>query len=363
MGKISKEEYFVERFRFHEKKISKELNFKSEGGKHPTKAEWFFSCPFCHEGKSWGRKHRFWYHVEDDYVHCFNCGKNCSPEDAICELEGLTRMQVLKECTTLEQVKDGIPKFGEKKAERIIRRIEMPPYAIPLSTIPDYKPKTEDEVMILRLLKEFMVNRKLTIAPYLPPELYVVVERQPLYGRLLIPFYYKDKLVFYQGRALKPVLQPKYLSSQNTSTGFTPIFNIDILPKKPKYIFLTESPIDAMFGTNTCAVWGKYPNVQQIKLLMEDFGVSYNQIVFVPDNPMVDPTGKKTANWAVDAGLGLFNWYGDPELAKCKDFSRYVAKTGDIGKFTNNQYMESMVVRGGEAKLYYQMNSVRDYWA
>jgi DNA primase len=108
--------------------------------------------------------------------------------------------------------------------------------------------------------------------------------------RLIIPFFYHDKIIGYTARSTNNQ-SPKYLSSQQPGT----VFNIHSQPYNRKFIIITEGPIDAI-SIQATSIMGSTISHDQLYYLQ-----SLNKpLVILPDR---DPTGKNIVQQAIDLGL------------------------------------------------------------
>ena len=142
MAKLTKEQYIVETLNKHIEKISAETGKPGYKGKFfRNKNRWNFSCPFCREGKSWGREHRFWYDLNRNFVHCYNggCRVNGLPEHYIAQLEGISEVDVVKEYLSISDVKEEFKK-SKTDSTQVMTPIELPDHAIHLNDIKKYEP-------------------------------------------------------------------------------------------------------------------------------------------------------------------------------------------------------------------------------
>lgn len=113
-------------------------------------------------------------------------------------------------------------------------------------------------------------------------------------GRLIIPFYNKEDIYFYQARSLIGQ-EPKYLNRKTDDRPIFNIFNID----RDKEVLVTEGPIDSMFVENGIAVLGvKYKD--KVKEELDRLNCFY-----IWDN---DKDGKKKSLQFLQECKYVFNW-------------------------------------------------------
>jgi hypothetical protein len=108
--------------------------------------------------------------------------------------------------------------------------------------------------------------------------------------RVIIPFYFQDRIVGYTGRAIDDANRPKYLKQIEPNY----LFNNHVLHKNRKYVILMEGPMDAL-AIDGVATLGAELNETQIHWIK-----SSNKIpVLVPDR---DSTGARMIDTAMQHG-------------------------------------------------------------
>ncbi len=135
------------------------------------------------------------------------------------------------------------------------------------------------------------------------------------FGRLIIPVYKNNKLVYFQGRDLTGLHKQKYLSPaidrDNVLYGYE---NLHTDLDEPLYV--TEGWFDA-FLLNGVAVFGNKLSDAQIKWL----NLSKRQKVIIPDRY---GDGYRLAEHAINCGWSV----STPDAPGCKDVSDVVKKYG-----------------------------------
>lgn len=135
------------------------------------------------------------------------------------------------------------------------------------------------------------------------------------YGRLIIPVYKGDKLVFWQGRDLTDLHVKKYLSlnvpKDNVLSGYEHIED-----HKDEPLYIVEGWFDA-YHLKGVAVFGNKMTQSQIKWINR----SHRQKVVIPDK---FGDGHLLAKQGLDLGWSV----GLPDIGSCKDVSDAVAKYG-----------------------------------
>lgn len=272
-------------------------------------------CPYCHEGKSAGRKRRFFYIPNEDHLYCHNCNVSKNGIDFVKDQTGMSLPEILAESEVhTASVEDVIKQADFYK--------KFNPKSLPDDSINLFDPGQvafyKDNPVVKDAL-EFIHKRRLDTAVNKPRSLWLSLTDYTHKNRVIFPFYQPDgsaKIEFYQSRALYKEDEniAKYLSKSNSDKG---IFNIDKVSPDIETIFLQEGPIDAMFLRNSVALAGIHPTDEQ----MERFGKLFplHDLVFVLDNQWVDKTSYTVTKDLLERGAAVFIW--PKELIKFKDLN------------------------------------------
>lgn len=244
-----------------------------------TQSGWIsFNAVCCpHNGTSLDTRSRGGVNFSaDDHVsyHCFNCGFKASWQPGRKMSKELKKLlqwlgtpdDIITKCAfEALKTKDEFERLPAKKLlpeffERLLPLNSIKLIDALLAPQPD-----PHAVAVL----EYLDSRRLSIDDYdwyWSPEL-------SLRNRLIIPFYYRSRLVGYTARSVVPTKQ-RYLSEQQPSF----VFNLDSITRDQKYIFVLEGPLDAIC-INAVALTGSVIGPGQAMLLE-----SYSQPkVLVPD--------------------------------------------------------------------------------
>jgi hypothetical protein len=275
-----------------------------------------FNAPCCHHnGTTVDTRSRGGLISNPDGVsyHCFNCGYKASwqqgrnlshkmrkllqwlnaPDDVINKL-ALTVMQENEGMQVTQQLVE-VPVFNT---------VPLPEDAIKVSDIKDFD---KHSLAIL----EYMASRNLQVDDttyYWSPSL-------GYRDRLIIPFYYENRIVGWTGRSVNPDKKPKYLSEQQP--GY--VFNLDEQRPQKVFTIVCEGPIDALY-IDGVALLGSEAKDQQ-SLLINRLN---KDVILVPDR---DQAGSKLVEQAIDLGWGVSmpNWEND-----ITDISEAVQRYGRI---------------------------------
>jgi len=245
--------------------------------------------------------------------HCFNCGFKCSwqpgrhisqkmnkfmrdlniPDDIIAQL----RLEALKlDDNNTAEVRSIIPKFDER--------------ALPMDSVPITELLADPPEKLIPVL-EYMVSRRL----YPEDFNFYWTPKIGFSNRLIIPFYFENKIVGYTARAINQEANPRYLSEQQP--GY--VFNLDSQHDNRDFVICCEGPFDAL-SINGCALLGAEIKDSQ-NWLLKQLG---KELVLVPDR---DHEGPKTVERAIELGwsVSMPNW---PEGVK--DVNDAVIKIGRL---------------------------------
>ena len=305
-----------------------------------TPSGWLaFNAPCCeHNGTTPDTRQRGGLIANADEgvsFHCFNCGfktswrngRNLSfkmkkfmrwlnvPDDTITKLA----LQVLQTKTDSTGHKTFItlPKFVSK---------ELPPKSKPIHEWADYKalePGGIDKDLFKVL--EYIASRKLNLNDY---DFYWTPE-SGYRDRLIIPFYYREKVVGYTARKVVES-KVKYLSEQQP--GY--VFNIDEQTDDRKYVVAVEGPIDAI-AIDGVSLLGSEIKEQQTALL-NSLG---KHVIVVPDR---DEAGQKLVYDAMESGWSV----------SMPDWSQDIGDVNDaVRKYGRLHTLYSIVKNAEESQL------------
>lgn len=228
--------------------------------------------------------------VDGDAVsyHCFNCGFKASWQP------GRTISAKMRKLLVLLNVPDDL--ISKMSLEALKYHDETPIKHI--SNIPNFETRTlprgaeligsflDDPPDEIIPVLEHCEKRKLNLNDY---DFYWTPE-EGFNNRLIIPFYYKGRIVGYTARRIDDG-RPKYLSEQQP--GY--VFNLDNQNTDRQFIILCEGPIDAIM-LDGIAVMGTDINSAQYELITQ----LRKEIIVVPDR---DSAGSKLVTAALN-----YNW-------------------------------------------------------
>lgn len=215
-------------------------------------------CPFCGDSKKSKTKKRFHLDQKNDNTwvfHCFNCDiagnfyllyshlNGITPEEAYKKFNKYNKQTILNRINK-KQKKNNIPNN--------INKLHDFSYILKNCISNEDEPKGFIQKKYKQLLLDFIEKRKIQ------EKLYIAYEGE-YKGRIIIPIWYQNKLIYFQGRRVFSEMEPKYLNITMDKQNIIP--NIEKFDKN-KYIIITEGLLDAFsIGNQGTSILGK--EVQQ----------------------------------------------------------------------------------------------------
>jgi len=265
-------------------------------------------CPICREGKSWMRKSRCYYIVDDDYICCHNCGWASKPLRWIQEVSGLSFKEIINEVGAYDILPVDINK-EEYTSKKTFESETLPLDCINLFD-KDQLSYFKDNKVVNDALT-IITNRRLNSAVNKPDSLWVSLTDKFQKNRIVIPFYNEaGEILFYQTRAIydndKGI--PKYLGKFN---GDKTLFNLNKINDDLEYIFIFEGPIDAFFVKNGTAVAGiQEKSDKTLSHIQREQLNSYKlyKKIWVLDSQWLDSASYNKTKRLLDNGETVFIW-------------------------------------------------------
>ena len=261
-------------------------------------------CPICKEGKSWKRKRRLYFIIDDNHIFCHNCGWSGRPLKFIQEIEGLTYNEIVKEAQKYDSLPIDI-QLSEPKKKLTDQR--LPHDSINLCDASQITYHSGDETV--KTVYDLATKRKLFSAANRPKTLWLSLTDYTHKNRLVIPFYDEhNNIEFYQSRTVFPTEKlPKYLSKIGSEKT---LFNINQIDNNIDKIFIFEGPIDACFVKNGVAVAGIQEGKSQFTSKQREQLHKYNLFdkIWVLDSQWQDTASKKKTLILLDQGETVFIW-------------------------------------------------------
>ncbi len=151
-------------------------------------------------------------------------------------------------------------------------------------------------------------------------------------NRLIIPFYYQNKLVGYTARKITDG-KPKYISEQQP--GY--VFNLDRQAADRKFVIVVEGPIDAI-GIDAVAVMSAEIGEKQ-RILLDRLD---KQVIVLPDR---DPSGIKIVQQAIDYGYGVSFPDWDDGIKDANDALRHYGRLYTLYSIINSTETNELKIR------------------
>ena len=286
-----------------------------------------FRCPICGDSQKNKSKTRgYLYAVKADINYkCHNCGASMTLSNFIKKIDPNIHKQYV-----FERFKDG--KTGKGTV------VEEPKFDF---EIPKFSPKIDLPKASTNLhAKKYLDNRKLN------PDKFYYTDNFKAWSnslkrtfdsvkydepRIIIPLFYKQTLVGFQGRSLGPS-KVKYITVMINDEA-PKIYGLDTI-RKGSPVFVTEGPFDSTFIRNSIAMCGADGDVGK-------WGVSTP--VWVYDNePRSKEITTRISN-TIDRGDKVVIW---PNNLKEKDINDMVLAGHSV-----QELLESNIYNGLKAKL------------
>lgn len=275
-----------------------------------TPSGWYtLKCPVCNDYKKRGG-----FKFDNDTIayNCFNCSTTAVYKEGTGKIskkmsEILSLFNI--DATILNGVKlDGLKYKNTNKSETI-----LPPTIYPsFINKPDhFYPLGENTNIINKLAIEYLQSRSIDITRYS----FFMSNHKDWKTRVIIPFYWRGNLIYYQGRDLLGNKKLRYLNSSNVRDKI--LFNMDLLDND--IVYITEGVFDAM-AIDGIAINGNRLTQYQINILNKSLCTK----VYIPDRSGGDI--EKTIEQVLANG-----WYVSfPDIGSCKDVNEAVCKYGKL---------------------------------
>lgn len=266
---------------------------------------YYGGCPVCREGKSWGKKRRLYFVVEDDYLFCHNCSWSGDPMKFIRETSNLTFREILDESKDYDILPTDV----------MTTRSELPAKSAP-STLPadcinlldsqqvSYYDNNTNVDKVLSYIKQ----RRLDSAANRPKTFWISLSDFTHKNRLVIPFYdLTDNIIFYQTRSVSDE-NPKYLSKINSDRS---LFNINNISSTLNKIFIFEGPIDACFVKNSVAMAGLNEGSRKSLTAKQQDQLNFFKLhekIWALDSQWADNASRNKSKILLEMGEKVFIW-------------------------------------------------------
>ena len=286
-----------------------------------------FRCPICGDSQTNKNKARgYLYQIKNNTNYkCHNCGINVSFNNFLKQIDTQIHKQYI-----FEKFKEG--NTGKNfTTQAPVLKFEAPKFRPKLDL-----PKASENPVA----KAYLENRKLNSDNYYYTEKFKewTNSLRPTFdnvskdeSRIIIPLFYQNILVGFQGRSLGPS-KVKYITIMLTDDA-PKIYGLDKVQKN-KSVYITEGPFDSTFISNSIALCGADGDVDK-------WGIC--DPVWVYDNEPRNPEIHKRISKCIDNEERVVIW---PETIKEKDINDMVLSGLDV-----QSVIESNTYSGLEAKL------------
>ena len=288
-----------------------------------------FRCPICGDSKKNKSKTRGYLYMmkADVNFKCHNCGASMTFNNFLKKIDTQLQKQYV-----LEKFRDGKtgkgsivenPKFDFKKPVFKKKKKLKLPKAIESARASGYlmaRRLDPSRFYYAEKFKEFANSLKPTFESTKHEE-----------DRIIIPLFYNDNLVGFQGRSLGES-KVKYITVMLDDDA-PKIYGLDTIDKNER-VYITEGPFDSTFIRNACAMCGA-------DAVLDNWGISNR--VWVYDN---EPRNREIVNRisrTIDTGDSVVIW---PSHIEEKDINDMVMNGHDVQKL-----VESNTYSGLEAQL------------
>jgi len=308
-------------------------------GRKKTPSGWTsFNAPCCvHNGESQDKRKRGGLMTSADGTlsyHCFNCGYTASYViGRKLSLKMKTLMgwlgiadDVIKKLAIEAMRHEEADTKVEKKEFVNFKEKELPKNSFRLDHwLERYVDKDLTETQYEKIDKLLNYLKERGVSPEWYDFFYSPDQGSDFHRRLIIPFYWRGKIVGYTGRMFDSTNKEiKYWTE--TQPGY--VFNMDAQDWNRKFVLVTEGPFDAMV-LGGVAILGSDINKTQRELIN---GLG-RKVIVVPDR---DKAGQKLIDQAVEFGWSVsFPKWGE----KVVDASDAVLKYGRL--FTLQSILKS----------------------
>ena len=264
-------------------------------------------CPICREGRSWGRKRRLYYIVDNNAICCHNCGWYSQPLKWLLEVSDLSYNDVQSEIKTHDY--DYVDVLAEKKEAPVSVEVDKLPKDS-INLFDTHQLRYHNDNRVVKDCLDIIAKRRLDIAINKPKTLWLSLTDFIHKNRIIIPFYDENNnMVHYQSREVYPDNnKPKYLSKVNSTKS---LFNINQIDSSLDDIFIFEGPIDSFFTKNSVAIAGIQENSDKTLSQLQDIQLKklwmYNKI-WVLDSQWQDHASYSKTKRLLDQGATVFIW-------------------------------------------------------
>ena len=296
-----------------------------------------FRCPFCGDSKKNKMKMRGHLSISKGVFHCFNCGHSCGGFELIAQLRNIDIKEVKKDYLKYSRkelgnsIKESVEQINEYSgAPKTNNKIEA------VDILPTWTELTEDCL-------KYLNGRYIFDAPGWDKKNVLYYDTES--DRIVFPWRNKNKIEYYQLRALRCYQNPKYLFPKGMQKQ---IFGLDKIDETIPFICFCEGILDSIWVKNCVAVGGIFPTSNQMKKINAK-NIS-GDIIWFSDNFWIDESAQKEIikKCKEFPRMKIFNW---PSNCKYKDINEWICADKDFNKFWNEDFIKKNSVTLAQAKL------------
>ena len=305
-----------------------------------TQKGWYtVKCPVCNDYKIRGG---FKFIDSTTSYHCFNCSikatydndKKFLSNDMIKVLEAFnipnTEIDLIRfQALGLKYI---------KKTKKSTDLTQNPIYEI--SLLPHFHKLTADDNDIWAIIaREYLqIERGINFNdyPFYISKGNTTKTEKRWYARLIIPYYRRGRLIFYQGRDLAGIRKIKYKNATLNNNSIILYGYDELYTNTNNPLFIVEGFFDA-FVINGIAILGNELHTPKINVINQ----SNRRKIYIPDlygHGAAPALSAITAGWEVSI----------PDIGSCKDISEAVTR---FGKLYVIKSIMNKAVSGFEAKV------------
>lgn len=273
--------------------------------------------------------------------HCFNCGFTASYQPGwhlnyklrkFLSWAGTDENTIKRLVIEAIRVRDlvGVPEEHKREHKEIeFNERPLPEGAMSFRELATFNELNDwKEFDVLKRAVDYVANREIKIDIFDPEsyDFYITdAKKYNLNDRLIIPFYWQDKIVGYTGRALEDGIRPKYFNDMEPNY----VFNVNKQKKDSKFVIVTEGPMDAMSIDGVAVLSAEVSETQAD--IIDSLG---REVIVVPDFDKKKNKWDKMT-WAggklVDAAEE-YGWSVSFPIWKddCKDINAALVKYGKL---------------------------------
>lgn len=240
------------------------INYNSKEGKNTGDGWISLQCCFCND-----LSNHLGYNITKDYFYCWKCGYHTVYDTVQELLPGENTKGLLNEYSVRQQILDNLINENEEKLR------EETELELPGKELTDYH-------------KNYLRKRKFdpdfVIKKYKIKGTNAYCIDYKLRNRIMIPVFYRNDLVSYQGRDVTEDNKCRYLNCELEKEiihNKHVLYNLDNC--NSRYIIVTEGVFKVWrLGDNSCATFGRNYSSSQVSFLLNyDLVIVY----FDPDEP------------------------------------------------------------------------------